>query len=71
MFFYEFGFYGDLHFPFSPEVRGGGHIGFSADPIGVGVRVGVGVGVSVPFLLPTISYLPLGGISPNLHGYII
>ena len=26
-----------------PKVRGGGHIGFSADPVGVGIGVGVGV----------------------------
>ena len=25
---------------------GGGHIGFSADPVGVGLRVGLGVGVT-------------------------
>ena len=26
-----------------PKVRVGGHIGLSADPVGIGVRVGVGV----------------------------
>ena len=30
-----------------PHRRGGGHIVFGADPVGVGVSVGVGVGVSV------------------------
>ena len=44
----------------APKVRGG-HICFSADSIGVGARL----------LLPRISLEPVGGISPNLHGYII
>ena len=29
----------------SATIGEGGHIGFSADPVGVGIRVGVGVGV--------------------------
>ena len=45
-----------------PPTRGeGGHTGFGADP--------VCVGVGVPFLVPTISLEPMSGISPNLHGY--
>ena len=43
--------------------RDEGDLGFSADP--------VGVGVDVPLLVPTVSLEPVGGISPNLHGYII
>ena len=31
----------------SPTERGGGHIVFNADPVGVSVSVGVGVGVGV------------------------
>ena len=36
-----------------PTVGKGGHIGISADPVGVGVRVGVSVGVLLllPYLL--------------------
>ena len=37
----------------SPLRRGGGHIVFGVDPVGVGV--GVGVGVSVAFCLHDIS----------------
>ena len=44
----------------------GGHTGFTADPLGVGV----GVDVGVPELAPMISLEPMNGISPNLHGYI-
>ena len=39
----------------SPNLRGGGHIDFGADPIGVGVGLGIGV----------------VGFFPNFHGYII
>ena len=39
----------------------GGHIVFSADPVGVPLRVYV----------PMIFLEPMGGISPNLHGYLI
>ena len=38
-----------------------GHIGFSADPVGVGV----------PLLVPTISLERMGGLSLNLYGYIV
>ena len=48
---------------------GGGHIGFSADPFGVGVRIHVKV--SLQILVPTISLKPVDGIPPNLPGYII
>ena len=33
-----------------PHRRGGGHIVFGADPVGVGVSVGVGVGVTLSCL---------------------
>ena len=45
----------------------GRHIGFSADPVGVGVRVGVGVSDSCT----TISLEPGDEIPPYLPGYII
>ena len=32
-----------MRFIVSPNERGGGHIVFGADPIGVGVSVGIGV----------------------------
>ena len=33
---------------FSPNLRGGGHIDFGVDPIGVGVGVGISVTLSCP-----------------------
>ena len=46
------------------SLRGeGGHIGFSVDP--------VDIGIGIPLLVPMISLEPMGEISPNLHGYII
>ena len=44
-----------LDFIMSPSRGEGGHIGFSADPIGI------------LLLLPPIFHEPMGGISPNLH----
>ena len=49
----------------SPTKCEEGHIGFSADPVGVGARVGV------TELVPTVSLEPVDGIPPNLPGYII
>ena len=40
-----------------PHHGGGGHIVFSADPVGVGGGVGVGVGVGVATCLHSISLL--------------
>ena len=54
----------------SPYKGEGGNIGFSVDPVGVGVRVSVGVRVTDSCTLD-ISLEPVDGIPPNLPGYII
>ena len=36
-----------MDYNYVPHQRGGGHIVFGADPVGVGVSVSVGVGVGV------------------------
>ena len=48
---------GILHYVscYVPHRRGGGHIVFGADPVGVGVSV------SVTLLVCTISHEPVGG----------
>ena len=48
----------------SPNRRGGAHIAFGADPVGVGVRVASEV-------VCALSPEPIGGFRPNLHRYII
>ena len=47
-----------------PHLRGGGHIDFGVDPIGVGV------GMTFSFL-HNISGEPVDGFLPNFHGYVI
>ena len=54
-FFYEWNTYDGYYVP---HRRGGGHIVFGADP----------VGVSGHFLVCTISHEPVGGFQLNLHG---
>ena len=49
--------------PPRPTTGEGAHTGFSGDPIGIGV--------DVLLLVPVVSIEPIGGSSPNLHGYII
>ena len=50
-------------YPPHPITGEGAHIGFSGDPIGICV--------GVLLLVPVVSIEPVGGSSPNLHGYII
>ena len=50
-----------------PTKGEGGHIGFSADPVGFGD----GVCVGVDRFVPTISLEEIDGVPPNLSGYIL
>ena len=50
----------------SPNLIGGRHIYFGADPVGVGI----GLGWMSHFLVCTISCEPVFGFLPNFQGYI-
>ena len=48
---YNICFYGEISINYYvPHRRGGGHIVFGADPVGVGISVGVGVSVTLSCL---------------------
>ena len=55
--------------PTPPHLQRGENIAFGAENVGVGVEVGVTL--ARHFLVCTISFEPVVGFLPNLHGYII